>query len=84
MKRLLLIAAIFLIPSVAYATTSCPLGANYGPNQNQTFAALGVTICYYVSVSTGADSNSGGTELVRGRTCRGCPPAPAHAPVLAR
>jgi hypothetical protein len=64
MKRLLLIAAIFLIPSVAHATTSCPLGANYGPNQNQTFVALGVSICYYVSASTGSDSNTGGTELL--------------------
>ena len=40
---------------------SCPTGANYGTNGNQTLAAIGVTSCFYAA-NSGSDSNAGTSE----------------------
>jgi hypothetical protein len=54
---------LLLAVSPAFAAGgACPTGANYGNSFNQTLSGIGVTSCYFVSKSLGADTNSGTSE----------------------
>jgi hypothetical protein len=55
------VSLTFTAPRMFAAGGSCPTGANYGPNGNQTLAAIGVTSCFYAALN-GSDSNSGTSE----------------------
>ena len=51
MKKFFLIAALLVLAAPLAFAGSCPTGANYGPNGNQTLAAIGVSSCFYASAS---------------------------------
>jgi len=62
MRLLIVTVSFMLFSSVAFASGgTCPSGANYGVNGNQTLAAIGVTSCYFVA-SSGLDTNTGTDE----------------------
>jgi hypothetical protein len=50
------------LPAHGSTGGACPTGANYGNAFNQTLSQIGVNSCFYVSKSTGSDSNSGTSE----------------------
>lgn len=64
LRRYLLILALLLCPIAAHAAGgTCPSASTYSiQGTTGTLTALGVTSCYFVSQSTGSDSNNGTTE----------------------
>lgn len=65
-RRLLFSVLVLLVlPVMASAQGSCPTAANYWNQTGDALVSLasnGITHCYYISSSTGSDSNSGADE----------------------
>jgi hypothetical protein len=64
MKKIIQLACFIILALPAFAAGgACPTSFGYSvQGVSGTLAAAGVTACYYVSKSTGSDTNAGTTE----------------------